>query len=210
MIKELNLIIELDRNQHFNLTAERDKYIIKQLTANGYSIIRIYQPDIFYDKNDWQTKLIDNIYLHESPSILYLPCEKYINHVEDINEDIFDLDDLDDLDEDPVEETIQKKKIILRPKIKNSNLDPIKEFTIIDSQRASSSDNIDNLKERENNFIINPQSSNSNNLKGKGKFIIKPKIINSNLEQIKDIELINSPLSNNSKGKGKFVMRPKT
>jgi very-short-patch-repair endonuclease len=69
-IEEYKIIIELDGPQHFRQVSnwkspeeqhENDKY--KQNCANekGYSIIRLLQEDVFYNKYDWKTELINNI-----------------------------------------------------------------------------------------------------------------------------------------------------
>jgi very-short-patch-repair endonuclease len=69
-IKENKIIIELDGRQHFEQVSnwsspeeqfENDKYKEKCANDNGYSIIRLLQEDIFYDKYDWKTELINNI-----------------------------------------------------------------------------------------------------------------------------------------------------
>ena len=63
------ILIELDGPQHFKqisnwespeIIKERDKFKIKCAIENGYSIIHIYQVDIFKNINNWDVKL-DNI-----------------------------------------------------------------------------------------------------------------------------------------------------
>lgn len=66
-MKKYNLIIELDGNQHFKKVAcwecsgikarKNDIKKMKVANDNGYSVIRIYQPDVREDKNDWEKKL---------------------------------------------------------------------------------------------------------------------------------------------------------
>ena len=53
-------------------TRKRDKYKMEKALENGYSVIRILQEDIYYDKNDWKNKLINSIKLYEIPQIIYL------------------------------------------------------------------------------------------------------------------------------------------
>jgi len=62
-IEELNLIIEVDGMQHFKQvrnwdshkdTFEKDLYKIKMAIENGFNIIRIFQEDIYENKNDWE------------------------------------------------------------------------------------------------------------------------------------------------------------
>ena len=69
-ILEYKIIIELDGLQHFiqvmnwkipEEQQETDKFKEKCANENGYSIIRILQPDVFDDKYDWKTELLNNI-----------------------------------------------------------------------------------------------------------------------------------------------------
>ena len=43
------------------LTKINDIYKIKCANENGYSIIRILQKDIWYDRYDWLEEILDNI-----------------------------------------------------------------------------------------------------------------------------------------------------
>ena len=70
VIPEYNIIIELDGLQHFEQVSNwkspeenliTDKYKMKCANNNNYSIIRILQEDLFYDKYDWYNELIQNI-----------------------------------------------------------------------------------------------------------------------------------------------------
>lgn len=63
-IEKLKLIIEIDGDQHFQQVSNwldvdkqhlRDIFKMKCALDNGYSIIRIYQPDILYDTFDWKS-----------------------------------------------------------------------------------------------------------------------------------------------------------
>jgi len=48
---------------------------------NGYTIIRIFQEDIWHDKNDWLNKLKSCLYIHNVPEIIYLSSgDNYINY----------------------------------------------------------------------------------------------------------------------------------
>ena len=70
-IEEYKIIIELDGIQHFKNVKhfrktpeeqkERDLYKQKCANDNGYSIIRIYQEDVYYDTFDWLKKLYETI-----------------------------------------------------------------------------------------------------------------------------------------------------
>jgi very-short-patch-repair endonuclease len=65
-IPELDIIIELDGLQHFiqvmnwrapDIQQNLDYYKQVQANNNGYSVIRILQPDVYYDRYDWMTEL---------------------------------------------------------------------------------------------------------------------------------------------------------
>jgi very-short-patch-repair endonuclease len=69
-IPDYNIIIELDGIQHFQQVRDwktpeeqlqTDKYKEKRANENGYSIIRLLQEDVFYDKYDWYEELCDTI-----------------------------------------------------------------------------------------------------------------------------------------------------
>ncbi len=60
------LLFELDGKQHFKQVwswespetiRERDKYKMACANEHGYSVIRLLQDDVYYDKNDWLKKL---------------------------------------------------------------------------------------------------------------------------------------------------------
>jgi very-short-patch-repair endonuclease len=69
-IKESKIIIELDGMQHFQqvsswtpveITQERDKLKEKLANDNNYSVIRITQLDVWYNRNNWKKELISAI-----------------------------------------------------------------------------------------------------------------------------------------------------
>lgn len=79
-LPDFNLIIEIDGNQHFKQisnwqrcedTIENDIQKMKIAIENGYSILRIYQPDIWEEKIDWKKIINDNLYLRKTPTICY-------------------------------------------------------------------------------------------------------------------------------------------
>ena len=80
LIENLKIIIELDGPQHFkqiknwNLTKtkEYDKYKMKSANDHNYSIIRIYQDDVWKDKNDWQNKLIKCIKKYDKITNIFI------------------------------------------------------------------------------------------------------------------------------------------
>jgi len=69
-INERKIIIELDGKQHFEqisnwmspeITHQNDLYKMKCANENGFSMIRILQKDVYYNKYDWIKELTDNI-----------------------------------------------------------------------------------------------------------------------------------------------------
>ena len=94
-IEENKIIIELDGRQHFEQVSnwsspeknlENDKYKEKCANENGYSVIRLLQEDVFNDKYDWKTELVNNIEKMKTANIIqniYMcknnEYEKFIN-----------------------------------------------------------------------------------------------------------------------------------
>jgi len=94
VIEELKLIIEVDGRQHFEQisnwnapedTFEHDEYKMKQAKNNGYSMIRIFQEDIYNDKNDWENKTKEVIKLYDEPTIITIGCEILYKNYNSIN-----------------------------------------------------------------------------------------------------------------------------
>jgi very-short-patch-repair endonuclease len=89
------MIIELDGEQHFTQVSnwkspeeqfDNDKFKQECANKNGYSIIRILQVDVFNNKYDWKTELINNIEKIKTDNIIknvYMcknnEYEKFIN-----------------------------------------------------------------------------------------------------------------------------------
>ena len=70
VIEERKIIVELDGKQHFEQignwqspekTRENDIYKIKCANENGFSVIRILQKDVYYNKYDWLSELCKNV-----------------------------------------------------------------------------------------------------------------------------------------------------
>lgn len=66
------IIIEIDGEQHFRQVwnwkspdenQKNDIYKMKCANSNGFSVIRILQMDIYYEKYDWIKEIIDTIEL---------------------------------------------------------------------------------------------------------------------------------------------------
>lgn len=95
------LIIELDGRQHFQqiakwdapeLTQEKDIEKIHKAIAANYSIIHIYQDEVWNDKYDWKTILKENIELliaTKEPQVLFISkADVYAMHIEKLSNDI--------------------------------------------------------------------------------------------------------------------------
>ena len=93
-----NIIIELDGDHHFeintrpgtnyNQNRQRDIYKMKKAIEHEYSIIRIYQPDVWNDIYDWKNKLLNNIIILQklTKNILYMTYSTIYNrHIKDYN-----------------------------------------------------------------------------------------------------------------------------
>ncbi len=90
-IPEYKIIIELDGDQHFRQiwnwqspeeNRSRDIYKMDCANKNGYTVIRIYQMDVFKDKNEWLVKLTDAIKNYETPTRLFISSgDHYDNHM---------------------------------------------------------------------------------------------------------------------------------
>jgi very-short-patch-repair endonuclease len=80
-MENYKLIIECDGAQHFRaiycwkdpkLTQERDKYKMKCANEHGYSVIRIYQEDVWNNKNNWEENLKSAIKKYDIPTNVYI------------------------------------------------------------------------------------------------------------------------------------------
>lgn len=83
LIVEYNLLIELDGKQHFEQisnwtsqleTQDRDIFKMKTSLNNNYSMIRLLQEDVRYNKNNWENKLKNKIKLYKKPKHIFI-CE---------------------------------------------------------------------------------------------------------------------------------------
>ncbi len=81
VIEKYKLIIELDGLQHFNeimnwqkpeKRQKTDVYKMKKALENGYSIIRLLQTDVWYNKNNWQDNLTKYIKYYETPICIFM------------------------------------------------------------------------------------------------------------------------------------------
>lgn len=83
VIEKYNLIIELDGLQHFKQVRnwispeknqDRDIYKMNKAKENNYSLIRILQEDVLFNKIKWEELLLKNIKKYDIPTII--PIEK--------------------------------------------------------------------------------------------------------------------------------------
>lgn len=90
-IKDLKVLIEIDGEQHFKqvlnwctveYTQMHDTYKTFCANANGYTVIRVLRLDVWYDKNDWQNKLVESIKKYDKPDVIYLSSDVniYMEH----------------------------------------------------------------------------------------------------------------------------------
>lgn len=97
VIEKLKIIIELDGDQHFKQISnwmcpvenqKRDKLKMNYSIKNGYKIIRIYQQDVWDDKNNWEQELNNSI---ENTDVITCikSTKQYVNDVYKIYEDLF-------------------------------------------------------------------------------------------------------------------------
>lgn len=92
VIHHLKIIIEVDGPQHIDKqisnwstpeeNQQNDIFKMKCANENGYTIIRILQEDVFYNKYDWKTELLNVIKEYSTPINIFL-CKnnEYINHI---------------------------------------------------------------------------------------------------------------------------------
>ena len=92
VIEDLKIIIEVDGPQHIDKqisnwsspkeNQENDKFKMKCANDNCYTVIRILQEDVFYNKYDWKTELLNVIKEYSTPINIFL-CknDEYINHI---------------------------------------------------------------------------------------------------------------------------------
>ncbi len=92
VIEDYKLIIELDGEHHFKTvkrfrtTSEenqiRDVYKMKKANTNGYTVIRVIQMDVYFNKNNWDTKLKDVIKQYDNPTCVFIDTNPKFNYNE--------------------------------------------------------------------------------------------------------------------------------
>ena len=82
-VEQLKIIFEIDGEQHFRQVSnwkspekqfQSDKFKMENALEEGYSIIRILQEDILYNKNDWESNLIKSIKKYDIPTVICIGC----------------------------------------------------------------------------------------------------------------------------------------
>lgn len=80
-ILELDILLELDGTQHFEqvsdwqdceTTCKNDVRKMFCAIKNTKSLIRIYQPDVYLDRGNWQDKLSTAIHAYNTPTVVYI------------------------------------------------------------------------------------------------------------------------------------------
>jgi very-short-patch-repair endonuclease len=80
-ILSLNLMIELDGNQHFvqvsNWKSPMETQLIDEMkmklaNEKGISVVRIYQPDVWNDTNNWEQALTNAIKKYDEPENVFI------------------------------------------------------------------------------------------------------------------------------------------
>jgi hypothetical protein len=81
LIEDYKLIIELDGRQHFEQIKnwqspeeqqKRDLYKMECANANGYTVIRLLQEDVWFNRNNWLENLILRINTYEIPDRIFI------------------------------------------------------------------------------------------------------------------------------------------
>lgn len=84
VIEDIKLIIEVDGDQHFRKVSNwsdpeitRDSDVRKTFFAmtHDYSVIRIYQPDVWNDTIPWKSKLLQYLKVWDPPILVFLTSD---------------------------------------------------------------------------------------------------------------------------------------
>lgn len=84
ILEAFKIILEVDGRQHFQQVSnwqapetQHENDFQKMITAkeNGYSVIRIFQEDVYNNKMDWKTFLKNNIQRYETRTFIYLSSD---------------------------------------------------------------------------------------------------------------------------------------
>jgi very-short-patch-repair endonuclease len=84
-IEAWKLIIELDGRQHYfkarrswnpNRVQERDLLKMKYALKKGYTVVRVLQESVWYDRHDWEVLFRKHLRLHRDPRAILLDTDK--------------------------------------------------------------------------------------------------------------------------------------
>lgn len=90
-LKEYNILLEIDGDQHFvhiprfhkktslEIRQKTDFKKMNYALKNGFTVIRIYQVDIHGKTYDWQNDLLNHIKIYDTPQIVYLSKDDRYN-----------------------------------------------------------------------------------------------------------------------------------
>jgi very-short-patch-repair endonuclease len=94
LLEDYKIIIELDGEQHFKQvgswkspehTRKRDIHKMKKANENGYTIIRLLQDDVYYNKNNWDKELLKMIKKYDEPELVFISeGNEYEYHISDL------------------------------------------------------------------------------------------------------------------------------
>lgn len=94
VIEDSKIIIELDGDQHFKIVdlwkscpienQKKDVFKMKCANVNGYTVIRLLQSDVYFNKNNWELMLSEALNKnYTTPSCVFLSSDDiYKSHVE--------------------------------------------------------------------------------------------------------------------------------
>lgn len=119
-IEKYKLFIECDgdfhfiqkyKNQDVKKRQEVDAYKMLCAQKHGYTMIRIYQPDVWEDKNDWKNKLLACIKKYSTPQVIYISSKPDIyDSLKKEFKRISNLQLIDESDSECEDEVIPVKK----------------------------------------------------------------------------------------------------
>ena len=84
VVEEFKIIIEIDGEQHFSqvrnwqsseVQNERDIFKIEKALEKGYTIIRILQEDIWFNRNNWRVNFLKYFRKYKTPRVICIGCE---------------------------------------------------------------------------------------------------------------------------------------
>ncbi len=176
-IEELKLIIELDGRQHFEYVSKFKQSVedrqksdfIKMMHAlnNGYSIIRIYQPDFARKKNiDWMQILKNNIKKYNTPTIIYLSDNDSAYNIYKNNFEVFKENNTEHLES--IELNFENEDYEEENNEEENNEDYEEENNEEENNEEENNEDYEEENEKDNNEKYN--NNNNENIKYKNIF----------------------------------------